>query len=147
MDESLAVLQLLLNLKTSDMLYLSAKTKGSYERFRRSCIQIEETKVTLLMKEYVYSTMFEQFTNPDVLVYRAVNKSLDLTIEELGRDTVDKTVKALQRAQKLVEEKCSNVVKFPCSKDGKVVEPTDCLFGDVACGYKCLDQVGRMLGP
>ena len=125
MDESLAVLKLILDLKLSDMLYLSAKTKGSYERFRRNCIKIEETKVTLLMKEYVYSTMFEQFTNPDVLLYRAVNKSLDLTIEELGRDTVDRTVKALRWAQKRVDEKCSgDVVKFPCSKDGRIVEPT-----------------------
>ena len=144
MDESLAVLQLLLNLKTEDMLYLSAKTSGSYELFRRKCIKIQETNVTQSMKEYVYSEMFEKFTEPDVLVYRAVNKSLDLTIEQIGRTKVDQTIKQLQYALVLAQEKCKSVA-FPCTDDGTIQEPNDCLFTDVSCGYKCLDEVGKSL--
>lgn len=145
MDESLAVLQLILGLETQDMLYLSAKTNGSYERFRQKCIKIQKPKVTVPMKEYVYSSTFEAFVEPDVMVYRAVNASLDLTIHELGRDKVDATIKQLQWAQRIAEERCSTHVKFPCSSDGEVQASNDCLLADVACGYECLDQVGRDL--
>lgn len=144
-DESLAVLQLLLGLETQDMLYLSAKTHGTYERYSHKCVKIQPTEVTQLMKEYVYTTSFEAFVEGDVLVYQAINKSLDMTIEQLGAEKVESTVKRLQWAQQLAQERCNTVVKFPCSDDGNIVEPNDCLMGDVACGYECLDEVGRGL--
>ncbi|KAL3944585.1 MAG: hypothetical protein SGBAC_001351 [Bacillariaceae sp.] len=145
MDETLAVLQLLLGLETQDMLYLSTKTNGMYDRFRNDCVKIQPQKVTQLMKEYVYTPVFEAFTQGDVLVYQAVNKSLDLTIEQLGRPVVEKAVQRLQWAQQRAEEKCAGGTKFPCSNDGKVQDPNDCLFADVACGYKCLDDFGKSL--
>jgi hypothetical protein len=97
------------------------------------------------MKEYVYTPPFEAFTEADVLVYQAVNKSLDITIEQLGRTKVESTVKRLQWAQQMAQKRCSSVVKFPCSEEGEMQEPNDCLMADVACGYNCLDDVGRDL--
>lgn len=144
-DETLAVLQLLLGLETQDMLYISTKTNGMYDRFQNKCIKIQPAKVTQIMKEYVYTPVFEAFTEGDVLVYRAVNKSLDMTIEQLGRPTVEKAVQRLQWAQKRAEEKCAEGTKFPCSSDGQIQDDNDCLFADVACGYKCLDGFGRSL--
>jgi hypothetical protein len=144
-DESLAVLQLLLGLETQDMLYLSTKTQGTYERFAHKCVKIQKAKVTQQMKEYVYTPNFEAFTEADVLVYQAVNKSLDITIEQLGRTKVESTVKRLQWAQRMAQKQCINVVKFPCTDEGEMQEPNDCLMADVACGYNCLDDVGRDL--
>jgi hypothetical protein len=97
------------------------------------------------MKEYVYSSTFEAFTEADVMVYKAINASLDLTIQELGQKKVDAAVKQLQWAQGIVKERCSQSIKFPCSSNGEAQELNDCLIADVACGYQCLDQVGRDL--
>lgn len=144
-DESLAVLQLLLGLETQDMLYINTKTNGMYDRFRNTCVKIQPAKVTQLMKEYVYTPVFEAFTEGDVMVYQAVNKSLDMTIEQLGRPLVDKTVQRLQWAQKRAEETCAGKTKFPCTSDGEIQDQNDCLFADVACGYKCLDVFGKSL--
>lgn len=145
MEESLAVLQLLLGLETSDMLHLSTKTSGSYEQFNHKCTKIQQHPITMEMKEWFYTADFESYLEPDVLVYQAVNVSLDLTIKELGQARVWRTVQRLKFAQHLAEEKCAKVTKFPCSSEGVVQEPNDCLLSDVACGYKCLDQVGGEL--
>eukprot|EP00980_Cylindrotheca_fusiformis_P010628 scaffold2366_cov115-Cylindrotheca_fusiformis.AAC.2 len=144
-QESLAVLQLLLGLETQDMLYLSAKTQGSFERYNHKCVKIQPTKITQPMKEYVYTSSFEAFVEGDVFVYQAINRSLDMTIEQLGKAKVESTVRRLQWAQRFAEERCSKVVKFPCSDDGSIVEPNDCLAADIACGYQCLDDVGHEL--
>jgi hypothetical protein len=147
MDESLVVLQLLLGLETQDILYLSTKTSGSYEFFpqQQKCVLIQKSKVTPEMKEWFYSEDFDVFLQADVLVYKAANASLDRTIDSLGRDRVDKALKRLQWAQRLAQETCGAVTKFPCTAEGAREPVTDCLQQDVACGYKCLDRVGAAL--
>jgi hypothetical protein len=148
MDESLVVLQLLLGLETQDILYLSTKTSGSYEFFpgQQRCVLIQKHKVTMEMKEWLYSEDFDYYLQADVLVYQAINASLDRTIHELGRDRVDKALQQLQWAQRLVQDTCGGTVtKFPCTAKGVREPVTDCLQQDVACGYKCLDQVGATL--
>jgi hypothetical protein len=149
MDESLVVLQLLLGLETQDILYLSTKTSGSYEFVpgQQKCvfIQTSHTQITPEMKESFYSEDFELFLQADVLVYQAINASLDRTIERLGRDRVDKALKRLQWAQRLAQDTCGAVTRFPCSAQGEREPVTDCLQQDVACGCKCLDQVGAAL--
>ena len=150
MDESLVVLQLLLGLETQDILYLSGtKTSGSYEFVpgQQKCVLIQKYKnqITPEMKEWFYSEDFEYFLQADVMVYQAVNASLDKTIVELGRDRVDRALKRFQWAQRLAQDTCGAVTKFPCTAQGVREPVTDCLQQDVACGYKCLDQVGAAL--
>jgi hypothetical protein len=98
------------------------------------------------MKDWFYSDEFEAYTEADVLVYKAVNRSLDLTIDSLGREKVEKAVRDLQIANSLAQEQCSHV-RFPCSSDGKVQTETDCLIPDmgIGCGYKCIDEVSKTL--
>lgn len=161
MDESLAVLKIILNLDIQDVLYLpipkakNTKAKladGSdggfvdyYDRWKKDeCRPILKSEVPLEMKEWFYSEEFEAFIEADVMFYKAVNASLDKTISELGRDLVEKTVKQVQFAQKAAEKECQNV-RFPCSSQGEVQKETDCLFSTVGCGYKCLDELGKKL--
>lgn len=151
-DESLVVLMIILGLETRDILYLStpkASSKDSshidyYENWRKNeCRPIPISEVTLEMKQWFYSEEFEAFIEADVMFYKAVNASLDETIDNIGRERVEKAVKQLQWAQSQVEENCD--ARFPCSPDGEFQKETDCLFSDVGCGYECLDEIGKNL--
>jgi len=158
MDESLAVLKIILNLEIQDVLYLpipKATPKDPsdvdsynvdfYERWRKGeCRPIPKPDIRSEMKEWFYSEEFEAFIEADVMFYKAVNASLDKTISKLGRDLVEKTVKQVQWAQKVALKECQNA-RFPCSSQGEVQKETDCLFSNVGCGYKCLDGLGEKL--
>jgi hypothetical protein len=150
-DESLAVLQLLLGLETEDMLYLSHETDTNHSTYQRltdrkhknrECIRMHAPKATLEMKEWFHTGEAEDVLEPDVMVYRAVNKSLDLTIEQLGRDKVEKKIKMLKWAQQMAVSQCGQAVRYPCTDDGQLSVEHDCLAGDVACGFQCLDELG-----
>jgi hypothetical protein len=81
--------------------------------------------------------------NPDYLLYAAVNRSLDLTIDLLGRGRVEKGVRQLHNMQALAQEKCLSKAIFPCSANG-TWQPgykEDCYEKDFGCGYRCLDAV------
>ena len=167
MDESLAVLKIILDLDIQDVLYLptpkakasvkntdsppvgssrsssSSSTIDYYENWKRGeCRPISTPEVTLEMKEWFYSEEFEAFIEADVMFYKAVNASLDKTISELGRERVETTVKQLQWAQSVLEEECQHV-RFPCSSEGEFQKETDCFFSDIGCGYDCLDKLGQ----
>ena len=159
MDESLVVLMIILGLEIQDVLYLStpkAISKDSsssssssstnyYENWKKDqCRPIPIAEVTLEMKQWFYSEEFEAFIEADVLFYKAVNKSLDATIDNLGKQRVEKAVKQLQMAQSQVKKMCQNV-RFPCSSEGKFQKETDCFFSNIGCGYECLDNVGQSL--
>ena len=167
--ESLAVLQILLNLQIEDILYLqspnifSTTTAGGensyadpllsqtdiYEQWSKGeCRGMPVPKVTHEMKQWFYSEEFERFVEADVLIYMAVNKSLDNTIGSLGRTRIDKSVKQIQWAIQKAKEICQPQVTFPCpSIDNgvKVNSKTDCYFSDVGCGHVCLDQFGETI--
>jgi hypothetical protein len=161
-DESLAVLQLLLGLETQDMLYLKTRSSdapggASFEllenrrpRLEKECVKLTKpAQITLQWKEYFHQPfMFEEVFEPDVYLYKAVNESLDATIDNLGRDKVEQAVKRLQWAQREVAEaQCAQSAVFPCSADGQLQlqATTDCFVSEVGCGSECLDSVGKGL--
>jgi hypothetical protein len=154
--ESLATLQLLLGLETADLLYVQspfvaasrpddpvASLTDYFEQWNKgSCQEVPSPMVTLDMKRWFHSEEFEAFIQADVMMYKAVNQSLDNTIDSLGRDRVERAVMQLQWGLSNANASCSNV-KFPCTKDGAMLITTDCFFSDVGCGHICLDQVGQ----
>jgi hypothetical protein len=145
LDESLVVLQLLLGLETGDMLYLSAaKTSGTYEYWpaKQGCILIQKNNITADMNEWLeHSKEFQDYIFGDVLMYKAVQKSLDLTIQKLGREMVDRALMRFKWAQEYAKIKCAAKTKFPCTSHGEHNKQNDCIRADNACGYTCLDQV------
>jgi len=163
-DESLATLQVLLGLETQDMLYIKSRTstaKGGasfhplekYDPISRKttkeCIPLRkpwDEVVTLDWKKYLHRPfMYDEVFEADVLLYRAINASLDATIESLGRDKVQEAVRKLQRAQQKVDGQCASQAVFPCSAAGNLQETTDCFVNDVGCGSQCLDSLGKSL--
>ena len=145
MDESLVVLQLILGLETEDILYLPGKVAGSYDLFNSKCVEILPTQKTPELKEFIYTPEMEDYLEPDVLFYRAANASLTKTIEALGTDRVNAALQKFKWAQAKAVERCAEKTMFPCSKTGLKQRENDCLRSDVACGYKCLDELSRQL--
>ena len=174
MDESLATLQLLLGLETQDMLYLTSRksstsksggggsagnivdgafytTQTNPKTGKTTCIKLHSkpdgSSLLLPYKEFLHQPyLFEEVFEADVYLYKAINKSLDATIESLGRDKVDHAVKRLMWGQKQVEERCSKTVTFPCSGgEGPPIRSADCIIDDVGCGYRCLDSIGTAM--
>jgi hypothetical protein len=157
LHESLATLQLLLGLETQDMLYLTTRSSegfggASYTTLVNpttrdtKCVKLQPKQVSLPFKEFLYQPfMFEEVFEADVYLYKAINKSLDATIESLGQEQVDRAVKRLIWGQKRVEERCSKTTTFPCSEEGPPRHSTDCLLDDVGCGYQCIDSIGMTM--
>jgi hypothetical protein len=149
-DESFVVLSMLLNLSLSDILVLSAKRNGGYDDggFEGTCFKIEPSFVSPGMQRYFASKSWMNLTRPEVAFFQAVNRSLDLTIDSLGRQTVQDQVAQYREARALANEQCHpDIINWPCTKDGvrREEKEVDCYFRDLACGMSCLDQVATKL--
>jgi Galactose-3-O-sulfotransferase len=148
LDESLVVLQMILDLRTSDLLYLSAKLHGGWDDgvYRHQCYFITPAFVSSSMQKF-FETSEEwfSFSYGDDLLYRAVNASLDRTIAGMDPAIFSRNIQRLRWALNKADEICRSQVVFPCSENGKYVPENDCLIWDSACGMDCLDELARTL--
>jgi len=83
LDESLVLLQLMLDLKSSDVLYQSAKQSDSGYDYLR-CTKIVKGFTTPAIQEYLSSDKWMHLNEGDYLLYDAVHRSLDRTIDYIG---------------------------------------------------------------
>lgn len=149
LDESLVVLQMLLHLKTSDILYLKSKVHGGYDDgvYNDTCFYIQPSYISPSLREWMKSSQYwHNFTRGDNLLYATAYKSLDMTIDHLGRGKFKLLLKRFQHALTVASERCSDKVVYPCSANGTRNEHHDCYWTDSGCGYACLDQVALGLG-
>eukprot|EP00538_Stauroneis_constricta_P002306 CAMPEP_0119565886 /NCGR_PEP_ID=MMETSP1352-20130426/31429_1 /TAXON_ID=265584 /ORGANISM="Stauroneis constricta, Strain CCMP1120" /LENGTH=487 /DNA_ID=CAMNT_0007614901 /DNA_START=1 /DNA_END=1460 /DNA_ORIENTATION=- len=140
-EESVVALQLLLDLEDEDVMVNSAKASGGWSwdwNRGESCFQIPQTPKVLpsSVTKYLETTFWKD--NADFLLHEAAMKSLDNTIELLGRDVFEKKLQQHREMKAFIQQQCSDV-KFPCSSDG-VFQPklTRCYFRDMGCGYPCV---------
>uniref|UniRef100_A0A7S3LFF1 Sulfotransferase domain-containing protein n=1 Tax=Amphora coffeiformis TaxID=265554 RepID=A0A7S3LFF1_9STRA len=148
MDESAVALAMLLGLPLGDILYLKAKGNGGYDDAggkRNICTFIQPSFVSTGMEEFFRSNEYQEMVKWDYPFYLAANRSLDLTIDALGREQFEKKLAQFQAAQKRAVERCQSVTRFPCTSTGERNEETDCLWNDSGCGYECLDEVASEL--
>jgi hypothetical protein len=148
MHESLVALQLLLNLNTSDILFLSAKTSGGWDDglSNGQCYYIQPPVVSPQLSEYFQSSEWMEKTKGGNLLYVAANRSLDLTIASFDQTDFQQKLKRYKWALKEAQLRCEGKVRFPCSAGGVRQKQHDCLLWDSGCGYDCLDQVALELG-
>ena len=139
--ESMAVLKMLLpGVLYSDLVVLRAKERGGFVPFGTVCKFIPVvTSIPDRIKSYLDGPFRD--TNPDYLLYAAVNRSLDMTIESLGRERVEEGVRLIQYLQSLAQENCMNSTIHPCSSGLGVAESADCYVRDFGCGYTCIGDV------
>jgi hypothetical protein len=148
MDESLVVLQLLMGVSAGDILTLDSKVQGSYYYDDSRCFKIVKSHVSPHVKEYLSSDVWNNQNYGDYLLHAAASKSLDRTIEALGRDQVERGLVKYRRLKAMANEKCASKDIFPCSADG-VGQPhkTTCYKSDHNCGYPCIDDMLMGRGP
>lgn len=150
MDESAVVLVMLLQLPLAGALYLSAKKRGGFDAgggLNNQCTYIVPSFVTPGMQETLDSQEWQNQVKYDRALYLAANRSLDLTIDRLGRAEFEKNLVRFRRAREVVQQRCLPVAAFPCNKQGTMVPPneTDCFWKDSGCGTTCLDSVATEL--
>lgn len=142
MDESLVVMKFLLNLDFEDILYASMKTHGSFTPGGTSCVYIVPSFLTKGMKEFFNSTwLHPTIMGGDIQLYNAAVKSLDNTIEYLGKDLVEKEVAKFRAALKRVSNRC--IPQDRCNSKGEMSKPKEngCYLWDVGCSYGCINEV------
>lgn len=147
-DESMVVLHMLLkahNVTLGDMLYVKAKSNGGYDDGGHNgrCTFIQKPNITPDMKQYMTTESWKKVVEWDYALYAAANRSLDMTIDLLGREAIERKVELYRWAQSLVKERCAAKALLPCTTDGikRLPSETNCLFADSGCAYKCLDAI------
>jgi hypothetical protein len=146
LDESLVVMKLLWGLEDQDIIVLPAKLSRGYDdgRFQDKCTKIQPAFTTPQVDDYLRTNFTKQPFNSDYLLYAAANRSLDLTIDALGRERVEAHVQKHRRLQRAAEETCLPQTIFPCSANGtwQVHESIPhCYWADSGCGHKCVDAM------
>ncbi|GKY97321.1 hypothetical protein MPSEU_000690500 [Mayamaea pseudoterrestris] len=144
-DESVVVLQMLLNLTAMDVMYMSAKTSGSYDggRLIKKCMRIQITIVTPAMATFMQSDEYTSMVHWDKVLHQLANIALDLRIEQLGKLEFAENLETFRALRKRVDETCGAFVRLPCTKDGvlRAANETDCLLHDMGCGFDCIDSL------
>jgi hypothetical protein len=99
--------------------------------------------VTPGMKEFLTSSTWSDRIEGDVLLYQAVHKSLDLTIERLGRVEFQRNLAFFRRVNKIAEDKCAHRSIGMCSAGGKPIPPKNrtCYIWSEGCSHSCLDEI------
>lgn len=150
MDESMVVLSMLMGVPVGDVLYLKAKGHGGYDdgggRDKRICTYIWPSFVTDEMKEYFMTDEYQEFVRWDRAIHLAANRSLDLTIDRLGRDKFERKLALYNQAKNEAHDRCLEHTTFPCTKDGAFHPRNDCMWTDSSCNNECLDLVASDLG-
>lgn len=147
-DESLVLLSLLLRVPLRDVLYLPSKVSGAYDDL---CAYIPTADVVPpAMRAYVNGSEWRAYVAPEAALWEAVNVSLDMTVEALGRDVVRRRLTRFRTVQRRVQDVCDDSTTNPCvSVNGtrrRVVETDYCYVGDMGCGWECIDRVADEMG-
>jgi len=168
MEETLVALMMLLNLPMSDILHVSVKNSGGYDDggYQDTCYKIVKPEV---LSEGLQSFLrndatWKRYIAPEVALYQAANRSLDLTIQQLQQSTglFEANLRLFRRAQGLVHDRCTTTtsmasvdnsrnstatVRLPCTQEGVLLpqNETDCVWSDLGCGFDCIDQVATEL--
>lgn len=149
MDESLVVMSILMGLQVGDVLVVPSKQSGQnwvYSRVENACYPILKGATPAIVYEYLSSDEWRAANYGDLVLHAAANKSLDLTINAIGRDPFDAAMLEYQRLKKSVLGQCSDRVQYPCSDEGVPqthLSELDCYskWHDEGCGYRCVDAI------
>ena len=145
MDESLVVLQMLLKLELRDILYVRARSSGTFSNgsSKRPCVYLVPSFLTPGMEQFFSSPEWYKQIEGDLVLYQAAYKSLDRTIDALGRDKVQAQVEKLKKAQDYVQIHCAPKVVSICDGAGKYYDhdKNTCYKWGEGCDHECVDNL------
>mmetsp|Transcript_46510 Transcript_46510/g.95128 ORF Transcript_46510/g.95128 Transcript_46510/m.95128 type:complete len:294 (-) Transcript_46510:130-1011(-) len=142
-DESLVVLRLLLGLDAGDILYHSSKISGEYDA---RCVKIQKSFISPGVAAFLSSDEWLARNEADYMLFAAANRSLDATIDKLGRQAFEAALAEHHALMALAQTECADKIVPPCSKDGhnqRKASMNNCYWNDNGCGYPCLDEVSK----
>ncbi|KAG7336768.1 galactose-3-O-sulfotransferase [Nitzschia inconspicua] len=148
MDESLVVLQFLLDLDTDDLLHIYSKSAGNYAMLivKETCHRIQPPIVSDTTMRYLSSSDWHNRHYGDYLLHAAINASLDRTIADIGPERFQKALATFRQRMVLAQERCQAHAYFPCSSSGEnqlKLSEESCYNRDWGCGYPCLDRLSE----
>eukprot|EP00546_Thalassionema_frauenfeldii_P005661 CAMPEP_0178928824 /NCGR_PEP_ID=MMETSP0786-20121207/20164_1 /TAXON_ID=186022 /ORGANISM="Thalassionema frauenfeldii, Strain CCMP 1798" /LENGTH=363 /DNA_ID=CAMNT_0020604823 /DNA_START=120 /DNA_END=1211 /DNA_ORIENTATION=- len=147
MNESLVVFKMLFDLSFEDILYTSAKTSGSFttgpDQENSPCIYLVPSFLTDGMKDFFASEEWQQdYIGADNMLYNAANKSLDKTIDSLGRTEVERQVKIFEKALDYSNQQCVDKTFYRCNRKGQFIgQKASCYLWDIGCDHDCLSSI------
>jgi len=143
LDESLVVLKMLLNIELEDVLYVRERSQGGFSNgpLTRPCLYIWPSFVTSGMKAFFASKKWENQVKGDYILYEAAKKSLDMTIERLGRERFEGELVRFKAALKTAQEVCGPRSVSICKDDGSRARNTTCYIWGEGCSHACLDEI------
>lgn len=113
------------------------------EKRKGTCVYIVPSFVSPGMQEWLKSDAWTKQIAGDNLLYSLAYCSLDLTIDQLGRELVAEQLKEFRRRLNIANEACLSRTIFPCSAGGVRTPNKDasCLAADSGCGYDCSSKL------
>ena len=141
MAESLVVMGMLLKIPLADLIVLSSKA-GEYDDAStpQGCVKLTRAWTTQTIDAYLAGDFLKD--NYDMILYQAVNASLDLTIDALGRDRVVAGIASYHTLSAKNGRECKQKAIFPCPRtlpNHTTLSKRDCYFQDSGCGHACTD--------
>ncbi len=79
-------------------------------------------------------------------MYQAVHKSLDLTIDQLGRDEFQRQLHVFRKVNQRAQEHCASRAVGMCSEGGAPIPKANrtCYIWSEGCSHACLDEIHVM---
>ena len=149
MEESLVVLAMLARIPLTDVVVLNSKLAGAYDGGNgKRCVKLKRKWTTPKIDKYILGD-YRKANKDDYQLYDAAQRSLDKTIDALGRKRVEENIEVLKRLQQQNEEQCASEATMPCPEpedESKKQEhmrlvKESCYFSDIGCGHACTDSV------
>jgi Galactose-3-O-sulfotransferase len=145
MDESLVVLKMLLSLDFEDIIYVKERSQGGFSNGppdSRPCLYIVPSFLTPGMEEFFAGSKWAKQSQGDSMIYKAAYRSLDMTIDALGRKNVEQQVHRFQQINMKAQEMCESTVRSLCDVGGHRNLPINntCYIWGEGCAHDCLDK-------
>jgi len=148
MEESLVVLAMLAQIPLTDVVIYYSKQSGGYgfAKGNEDCVKLEKKWTTPKIDEYILGD-YQKANKDDYLLYNAAQRSLDKTIDALGRKRVEENVELLKSLRQQNEDQCTSKTTMPCpqpkdesmKEEHKRLTKESCYFADFGCGHACTD--------
>jgi len=123
--------------------HISDDSREEYDSgsHKGQCWKIPKMSMPKELQEYFETLEWKQVIYWDDVLYKTANRSLDITIDNLGRAEFERNLVMFRKAQQQLAEACFAKVVLPCNTTGPPIpaEQTDCIVRDSGCGFDCMD--------
>ena len=142
-DESLVLLGLLLGLDTKDVLYNPSPNAGTISMWKDDkgfCERVKEAFIPRGAKRYFDSDDFSDDNDIDIELYKEVERTMEATIDKIGRGTYTEALRKYREQMEVVERICLPTVEYKCNTPGKRWKDlNNC--GKDGCDAACLSSL------